>query len=189
VAGRAPPGFAVRKPSGARFITTAAHCFAVGATVRTPTGTLVGSVTERGTQGSFWPWDNRDVELIGGQSYAGRVYTGGVFSTSSKAVVGAGDPVPGFTGYCSSGQTSGEQCGLFVVSTDAILCAGGSCDWPMIQYVGGPARPGDSGGPFYMPNASGQVSARGSVIGGNGTWNYTARWSVMSAAMGVSIAP
>jgi hypothetical protein len=186
--GTCSTGFTVRKPSGARFITTAAHCFGVGATVRTPTGTFVGSVTQRGPLGSFWFWDNRDVELIGGQSYGARVYAGGVFSSSSKAVVGAGDPVPGFTGYCSSGQTSGEQCNQFVLSTDAIACTPTGCDWPMIAYVGGPGRPGDSGGSFYLSGAPGQVFARGSVIAGDGTTTYAERWSLMSSAMGVSIA-
>src|SRR3954454_23487425 len=150
-------GFSVRKPSGARFITTAAHCYGVGATVRTPTGTFVGNVTQRGTIGSFWFWDNRDVELIGGSSYAPRVYTGGVFSTSSRGVVGAGDPVAGFTGYCSSGQTSGEQCNQTVQSTQAIVCTQTGCKWPIIEYTGGPARPGDSGGSFYLPSGSSQA--------------------------------
>ena len=115
-------GFTVRNSSGTRFTTTAAHCYAVGATVRTPTDTLVGTVTQRGTLNSWWFFDNRDVELIGGQSYGARVYTGGIFSSSSKAVVGAGDPVAGVTGYCSSGQTSGEQCNQTVQSTGAIAC-------------------------------------------------------------------
>ena len=70
--GTCSAGFTVKKPSGARFMTTAAHCWGVGATVRTPTGRLFGSVTQRGTLGSIWFWDNRDVELIGGQSYAPR---------------------------------------------------------------------------------------------------------------------
>ncbi len=115
-------GFTVRNSSGTRFTTTAAHCYAVGATVRTPTNTLVGTVTQRGTLNSWWFFDNRDVELIGGQSYGARVYIGGIFSSSSKAVVGAGDPVAGVTGYCSSGQTSGEQCNQTVQSTGAIAC-------------------------------------------------------------------
>ena len=125
-----------------RFITTAAHCFGVGATVRTPTGTFVGNVTQRGTLNSIFFWDNRDVELIGGSSYAGRVYTGGVFSTTSRGVVGAGDPVEGFTGYCSSGQTSGEQCNQKVTSTNAIVCTSAGCKWPIIavQERPGPAR-------------------------------------------------
>ena len=186
--GTCSAGFTVRKPSGTRFMTTAAHCFAVGATVRTPTGTLFGPVTQRGTLNSFWFWDNRDVELIGGQSYAARVYTGGVFSSSSKAVVGAGDPVAGVTGYCTSGQTSGEQCNQTVNSTGAIVCTQTGCKWPVIQYTGGPSQPGDSGGSMYLPGASGQVFARGSVIAGNGTTSFAEPWSRMSSAMGVSIA-
>ena len=149
--GTCSAGFAVRKPSGARFMTTAAHCYAVGATVRTPTSTFFGSVTQRGTLNSWWFFDNRDVELIGGSSYAARVYTGGVFSTSSKAVVGAGDPVAGVTGYCTSGQTSGEQCNQTVNSTGAIVCTQTGCKWPVISYMGGPSQPGDSGGSFYIP--------------------------------------
>jgi hypothetical protein len=181
-------GFTVSKPSGARFMTTAAHCYGVGATVRTPTGTLFGSVTQRGTLGSIWFWDNRDVELIGGQSYAPRVYTGGVFSTSSRGVIGAGDPVAGFTGYCSSGQTSGEQCQQTVQSTNAIVCTQTGCKWPIIEYTGGPARPGDSGGSFYLPSGSTQAFARGAVIAGDGTTSFAEKWSRMSSSMGVSIA-
>ena len=186
--GTCSAGFAVRKPSGTRFMTTAAHCWAVGSTVRTPTGRLFGSVTQRGTLNSWWFFDNRDVELIGGQSYAARVYTGGVFSTSSKAVVGANDPVAGVTGYCTSGQTSGEQCGQTVTSTGAIVCTQTGCKWPVISYSGGPSQPGDSGGSMYIPGATGQVFARGSVIAGDGTTSFAEPWSRMSSAMGVSIA-
>jgi hypothetical protein len=186
--GTCSAGFTVRKPSGTRFMTTAAHCWSVGSTVRTPTGTFFGSVTQRGTLNSFWFWDNRDVELIGGSSYAARVYTGGVFSTSSKAVVGAGDPVAGFTGYCTSGQTSGEQCNQTVQSTGAIVCTQTGCKWPVVEYTGGPSQPGDSGGSMYLPGASGQVFARGSVIAGNGSTSWAEPWGRMSSAMGVSIA-
>jgi hypothetical protein len=182
-------GFAVRKPSGARFITTAAHCYSVGSTVRTPAGTFVGTVAQRGTIGSIFFWNNRDVELIGGSSYAGRVYTGGVFSSTSKAVVGSGNPVAGFTGYCTSGQTSGEQCGQHVNSTSAIVCTQTGCKWPVVEYVGGPARPGDSGGSMYLPGATGQVFARGEVIAGNGSTSWAEPWGRMSSAMGVTIAP
>jgi hypothetical protein len=181
-------GFAVRNSSGTRFMTTAAHCYGVGATVRTPTNTLVGTVTQRGTLNSWWFFDNRDVELIGGQSYAARVYTGGIFSTSSKAVVGAGDPVAGVTGYCSSGQTSGEQCNQTVQSTGAMACTATGCKWPVIQYVGGPSQGGDSGGSFYIPSGSGQVFARGAVIAGNGTTSFAEPWSRISSSMGVTIA-
>jgi hypothetical protein len=187
--GTCTAGFAVRKPSGARFLTTAGHCYAIGATVRTPMARLVGSVTDRGTLNSWFFWDNRDMELIGGQSYAGRIYVGGVTSSSSKAVVGSGDPVAGVSGYCASGQTTGEQCNQTVQSTDAIVCTQTGCKWPVIEYTGGPSQPGDSGAPFYRPGATGQVFARGAVIAGNGTQSYAEKWSRISSTFGVSIVP
>jgi hypothetical protein len=186
--GTCSTGFTVRKPSGARFITTAAHCFSVGSVVRTPTATFVGNVVQRGTLNSPFFWVNRDVELIGGSSYGARVYTGGVFSTTSRGVVGAGDPVAGFFGYCSSGQTSGEQCGQLVQSTNAMVCTQTGCKWPVIRYVGGPANPGDSGGSFYLPSGSSSAWARGAVIAGNGVTSYAEPWSRISSSMSVSIA-
>ena len=183
-------GFAVQKPSGQRFLTTAAHCFGVGAGVLTTDGnTFVGTVTERGLLGSPWFWNNRDMELIGGSSYAGRIFVGGTSSTSSAQVVGASDPVPGFTGYCTSGQTSGEQCGITVQSNDAIVCTGTGCKWPVVSYTGGPANPGDSGAPMYIPGAAGQVYARGHVIAGDGVTSYAEKWSRVASSLGVSIAP
>jgi hypothetical protein len=180
-------GFAVHSPSGQRFMTTASHCFGVGSAVRTPTGTFVGNVVQRGGLGSVFFWDNRDVELISGSSYGARVYTGGAFSATSKPVVGAGDPVAGVTGYCASGQTSGEQCGLTVQSTGAIVCTQTGCLWPVIQYSGGPALPGDSGGAFYIPNSAGQVFARGGVVATNFSSSWAEPWSRISSSMGVSI--
>ena len=41
---------------------------------------------------------------------------------------------------------------------------------------------------MYLPGASGQVFARGSVIAGNGSTSFAEPWSRMSLAMGVSIA-
>lgn len=185
--GTCTSGFPVRKPSGQRFLTTAGHCYALGASVSTPAGRLVGGVTERGTLNSWWFFDNRDMELIGGQSYSPRIYVGGITSSSSKAVAGAGDPVAGVTGYCASGQTTGELCNQTVQSTEAIVCTQTGCKWPVISYTGGPSQPGDSGAPFYMPGSSGQVFARGGVIAGDGTTSYAEKWSRISSTFGVSI--
>jgi hypothetical protein len=102
-------------------------------------------------------------------------------------VAGAGNPVAGVTGYCSSGQTTGEQCNQTVQSTSAIVCTPTGCKWPVIEYTGGPSQRGDSGAPFYLPSGS-QVFARGSVIAGDGTTSFAEPWSRMSSAMGVSIA-
>ena len=178
-------GFTVQR-GGQRFMTTASHCFGLGQSVFTPPGRFVGTVVQRGQLGSPFPWDNRDTELIGGSSYAGRVYDGGIFSTTSKGVVSAADPVPGFTGYCTSGQTSGEQCGITVQSTEAIACTATGCKWPVISYTGGPSRPGDSGAPMYLPSGT-SAHARGTVIAGDGVTSYAEKWSRMSAGFGISI--
>src|SRR3954451_1438964 len=178
-------GFAVQKPSGQRFLTTAAHCFGVGANVFTTDGNLfMGSVAEQGPLNQVFFFNNRDMELIGGLSASGRVYVGGTSSTTSKQVVGAGDPVAGFTGYCTSGQTSGEQCGLTVQSTEAIVCTGTGCKWPVISYTGGAAQAGDSGAPMYIPGATGQVFARGHEIAGDGVTSYAEKWSRVAAQFG-----
>jgi hypothetical protein len=180
-------GFAVQR-GGQRFMTTASHCFGLGQAVFTPTNRFVGTVVQRGQLGSIFPWDNRDTELIGGSSYAGRIYVGGVFSSTSKGVVGASDPVPGFTGYCTSGQTSGERCNLTVQSTEAIVCTPQTaCVWPVISYTGGAPIPGDSGGPMYIPGAADQVFARGTMIATDGVTGYAEKWSRMSAGFGISI--
>jgi hypothetical protein len=104
----------------------------------------------------------------------------------ASKVVGAGDPVPGFTGYCTSGQTSGEQCGITVQSTEAIVCTQTGCKWPVISYTGGPSRPGDSGAPMYLPGGS-SAFARGTVIAGDGVTSYAEKWSRMAAGFGISI--
>ena len=178
-------GFTVQR-GGQRFMTTASHCFGLGQAVFTPTNRFVGTVVQRGQLNSIFPWDNRDTELIGGSSYAGRVYDAGIFSTTSKGVVSAADPVPGFTGYCTSGQTSGERCGITVQSTEAIVCTATGCKWPVISYTGGPSQPGDSGAPMYLPSGT-SAHARGTVIAGDGVTSYAEKWSRMSAGFGISI--
>jgi hypothetical protein len=57
----------------------------------------------------------------------------------------------------------------------------------VVEYVGGPARPGDSGGSFYLPSGSTQAFARAALIAGDGTTSFAEPWSRISSAMGVSI--
>ena len=63
-----------------------------------------------------------DFELVGGSSYAGRVFTGGVTSTTSIPVVSAGGASAGYTNYCHSGRTTGESCGHTATSVNAQVC-------------------------------------------------------------------
>ncbi len=180
-------GYAVKNSVGTVFMTTAGHCFANGATVLTESGAnTFGTVSNRHLPAITN--DAKDMELIGGQSYAGRVYTGGVFSTSSAPVVAAGSAVVGFSDYCHSGRTTGENCGHTATSITAQVCTQTGCKSPVIAFTGGNlSQGGDSGGTFYAKDASGGIWIRGNVIAGDGSTSYAEPWTVVSSTLGVSI--
>ena len=181
-------GFPVQK-NGQRFLTTAGHCFAVGANVTTTDGNLsIGSVVQRGPFINLPFLPIFDMELIGGGSYGSSIFVGGTNSASGKHINGAGDPVVGFTNYCRSGQTSGEQCGETVQSTDAQVCTQTGCKSPVISYTGPVSQPGDSGAPFYVYSGDGtNVFIRGMNIAVGGSTSFAEKWSRISSNLGVSI--
>ena len=180
-------GFIVQK-GGQRFMTTAGHCFGVGAGVLTTDGNLsVGSVTQRGPFLPF-PLQSFDMELIGGGSYGSSIFVGGTNSSSGKHVNGAGDPVVGFTQYCRSGQTSGEQCGQTVQSVNAQVCTQTGCKSPVISYTGPVSQPGDSGAPFYVYSVdNSNVFIRGMNVASGATTSFAEKWSRISSNLGVQI--
>jgi len=180
-------GYAVQSSTGARWMVTAGHCFANGVSVNTESGNNVeGTVTAR-TLPSL-DGGTADVEFLAGKSYAGRIFTGGVTSSSSIPVVGEGAASVGYTNYCHSGRTTGEQCGHTANSITAQVCTATGCKSPVIAYTGGTVQQGgDSGGTFYAKNASG-AWIRGHVIAGNSTTGYvepyteiTRRWAVVAS--------
>jgi hypothetical protein len=179
-------GYAVKIATGARFMVTAGHCWANGTAVRTESGaTPYGTVLARRLP--TVTGHPMDVEVLGGSSYAGRIFTGGVTSSTSIPVVAAGSAVVGYGNYCHSGRTTGEQCGHTATSTTAQVCTATGCKWPVIAYTGGVIQqPGDSGGPFYAKDASG-AWIRGHVIASSATTGYVEPWTVVSSALGVSI--
>ena len=86
------------------------------------------------------------MELLSGSSYAGRIFTGGVTSTTSIPVVSAGSASVGYNNYCHSGRTTGENCGHTAVSTNAQVCTQTGCKSPVIAFTGGVlSQGGDSG--------------------------------------------
>ncbi len=181
-------GFAVQDSAGTRFMTTAGHCFTDGATVLTESGgQTVGTVSDRHELTD--PGATMDVELIGGQFYEGRVFTGGVTSSTSAPVVGAGTVDVGFDNYCHSGRTTGEHCGHTVTATNGQYCgSSGGCASPVIVYTGGTiSEHGDSGGAFYYKDTSGGIWICGQIIGGTTTTDYVQPWSVVASALGVSL--
>ncbi len=180
-------GYAVQNSAGTRFMSTAGHCYGNGDTVLTESrARTYGTVSSR----RLPPVTGHamDVELIGGQSYSPRIFTGGVTSSSSIPVVAAGTAYVGYTNYCHSGRTTGEQCGHTATSITGQVCTTTGCKSPVIVFTGGTlSAGGDSGGPFYAKDSSG-AWIRGHVIAGNSVdTSYAQPWTVISAALGVSI--
>lgn len=179
-------GYAVQNSAGARFMVTAGHCFNNGAAVRTESGAnAFGTVSNRHLP--TVTGEPLDFELIGGSSYAGRIYTGGVTSTTSIPVVSAGGAVVGFDNYCHSGRTTGDNCGHTANSINAQVCTQTGCKSPVIAFTGGNMiQGGDSGGTFYAQDSRGAF-IRGNVIASDGTTGWASPWTTISPTLGVSI--
>ena len=179
-------GYTVTNASGNRWMVSAGHCYAIGTRVNTESNArYFGTVTNRAL--ASLGQAGLDMELLNGQSYSGRIFTGGVTSSSSIPVVAAGSASVGFANYCHSGRTTGEQCGHTAVSTTAQVCTQTGCKSPVIAFRGGVlSQGGDSGSPFYAKNASG-AWIRGHVIAGDGTTSYAETWNKVAARYGVSI--
>jgi hypothetical protein len=181
-------GFAVTLPTGVARMVTAGHCFPNTMVVLTESRAHTeGKVSKRHLDSINH--DGKDMELIGGQSYAGRVFTGGVTSTTSKPVHGAGSAVVGFNNYCHSGRTTGEQCGHTANSTNAQVCTETGCKSPVISYTGGVIQQGgDSGGMFYALSGDGtSVFVRGHVIAGNSSTGFIEPWTVTQSTYSATI--
>jgi hypothetical protein len=180
-------GYAVRNSSGTVFSVTAGHCFGNGANALVESG-LRSYGTVSGRRLPTVTGHPMDMELLGGQSYAGRVYTGGVTSTTSRPVVAAGAAFEGYTNYCHSGRTTGENCGHTATSTNAQVCTQTGCKSPVIAFTGGTMiQGGDSGGAFYALDGSGGAWIRGNVIATNGTTGWAQPFTTVASQYGVSI--
>jgi hypothetical protein len=179
-------GYTVTNASGNRWVVSAGHCYAIGTRVNTESNArYFGTVTNRAL--ASLGQTGLDMELLNGGSYAGRIFTGGVTSTSSIPVVAAGAASVGYTNYCHSGRTTGENCGHTAVSTTAQVCTATGCKTNVIAFTGGVlSQGGDSGSPFYAKDSRG-AWIRGHVIAGNGSTSYAETWTKVAARYGVSI--
>jgi len=180
-------GYGVRNSSGTVFSVTAGHCFANGANALVESGLRsYGTVSARRLP--TVTGHPMDMELLGGQSYAGRVYTGGVVSTTSRPVTAAGAAFAGYNNYCHSGRTTGENCGHTATSTNAQVCTATGCKSPVIAFTGGTMiQGGDSGGAFYAIDSAGKAWIRGNVIATDGTTGWAQPWTTVASQYGVSI--
>ena len=179
-------GYAARKSNGTIVSVTAGHCWANGTAVTTESGARAyGTVSDRRLP--TVTGHAMDVELLSGQSYAGRIFTGGITSTTSIPVVAAGAASAGYTNYCHSGRTTGQSCGHTATSTNGQVCTQTGCKSPVIVFTGGNMiQPGDSGGTFYAADASG-AWIRGNTIASGGGTGYAEPWTTIAPALGLSI--
>ena len=180
-------GYAVRSATGAVSSVTAGHCFANGTNALVESGLRsYGTVSARRLP--TVTGHPMDMELVGGRSYAGRVYTGGVTSMTSRGVANAGAAYEGYTRYCHSGRTTGENCGHTAQDTGAQVCTQSGCKQPVIAFTGGTMiQGGDSGGAFYAIDSSGRAWIRGNTIATNGTTGYAQPYTTVASQYGVSI--
>ena len=179
-------GYAAKKSNGTIVSVTAGHCWANGTAVTTESGNQAyGTVSDRHLP-SF-NGSTMDVELVGGKSYAGRVFTGGVTSMTSIPVVAAGAATAGYTDYCHSGRTTGQSCGHTASSTNSQVCTSTGCKAPVIVFSGGTMiQPGDSGGTFYSTDGT-SAWIRGNTIASGGGMGFAMPWTTIAPALGLTI--
>jgi hypothetical protein len=188
-------GYAVTLDSAptTRYMITAGHCYANGATVYTESGNnTYGTVSLR--QLPTVTGDPNDIEAIGGGVYQAQIFTGNATANTVSAVVGAATTLNTTGGiYCASGRTTGETCAHTGVSATAVLCTSTGCKSPVYTYTGGTMPgSGDSAGPFYYHNTTsttGTVTVVGTVLATDSVVGYVEPYAVTKAALGVTIAP
>ncbi|MEA2623475.1 MAG: hypothetical protein QOH61_2385 [Chloroflexota bacterium] len=153
----------VAKTATTRYLVTGGHCFPLNAQIRANRfagqGQIVGTVTKR-------DYPAYESELISGGSYLARIYNGANGDdTTNVPIVGQKIDVNGTSGYCRTGQSSGNSCNWTLVNTNATFCAHGNCT-DFVNAFNGGVQPvgGDSGGPIYYPHNGGALMA-GTIIG------------------------
>ena len=128
-----------------------------------------------------------DVELFGGQTYAGRVFTGGVTSTTSIPVVAAGAATVGYTTTAIAAVPPASSAGTPRPASTVRCARQTGCKSPVIVFTGGTViQPGDSGGAFYSTDGT-SAWIRGNVIASGGGIGYTEPWTTIAPALGLTI--
>jgi hypothetical protein len=150
-----------------RWLVTAGHCFAEGATV-TNNGDAIGTVVSR-----TFTNNGLDVEYVGGQTYEAWTYKGPPTSDYGDAIRGPRISLVGRS-YCTNGATSGEICSGTVDAIDlCVLFDDGVTRCSLDRMRGGVtlSRRGDSGGNVFAYDSAG-LKIGGIIIGGLGTTTY-----------------
>ena len=159
-------GFAIFKENPrVELMVTAAHCGKEGYTA--------WDGSDDATLGTFLGWNNQgdDIQVIKGGTYNGRIYTGGVSSSTSKPVIGSAKPYKGQV-ICVDGTRSGQICKAVVTDASGTFSktrpeTGYYYNQVAVKRVDGKALfgKGDSGGPVYSTSKKG-LTVAGVISGG-----------------------
>lgn len=158
-------GFTLTNLYGTRYSITAGHCYGLNSTVTT-NGWNMGAVNFR-----TWGGRQNDAELIGGGSYAGKVWIGGAGNAGNTWM-----PVHGAENSCNgcyvwengaiTGQTLVQLSGYPYCDNLAGVI---SCNVQDTYSTGAVAcHGGDSGNPVFAYNGRGGVTAIGIHHSGDG---------------------
>ncbi|MCK2242935.1 MULTISPECIES: S1 family peptidase [unclassified Crossiella] len=161
-------GFPVRHHTAAGVsakMLSAGHCGANGNAVRDGANEGWGVVEHDRNS-----WDTLLIRPVAPQSVQlKRIYVGpwNAGIPSNRVVAAA---TKSFVGQfvCTSGAFSGQHCNVKVTAVNVPLPSLGFLDTVEAKQIHKTcaARPGDSGGPVYLPLANGQVNAKGTISAG-----------------------
>lgn len=154
--GRCSLGFNARTTT-ARYVITAGHCTAIGASWTGVGGTLGTRVV------SSFPTNDYGIIRVDSSSAVSTALVDRYSSGSDVSVTGSATATVGMA-VCRSGSTTGWHCGS-VTGVNQTVCYSQGCVYQMIR-TNVCAEPGDSGG--SLVTNSGAVRAVGMTSGGSG---------------------
>jgi hypothetical protein len=172
------------KAGTAQVMVTAKHCGTVDSSWTSGANVAFGKISKHAT-------NSVDAAYIKDKSYAGKIFTGGTTSNSSKAVSGAGDPTIGNT-YCASGQNTGWTCTHKAALSMTFSGLGPANAYVLYYY---PVLAGDSGGAIVSDGTKLTVRGivKGSAVittgypGDSARYDYLVgpKWSVIKSGLGL----
>lgn len=183
-------GIPLRRPSGAKYLVTAGHCFPLSTTVYNSNDQTnqVGTVSESAS------YLNLDVELLPSDAAGFSFRTNDTTGQSAGARNASRN-----SSLCKSGITTNEVCGMRITQLDVSTqtTTGGRFDHVDFAYANTKTvAPGDSGGPVYSLNSNGTITYAGTTSGAVQPYSYCegcskevafTEWSYIASQFGVSV--
>jgi hypothetical protein len=138
------------------YMVTAGHCYSTTSwVVYGGTGLVWGSMKSRRD------FPSTDVEMIGGSTYQGYIYTA---YSAWAPIKGEGISAIDSSPWCVSGAANGTHCTYSELSEEQTVTLSGLTVRHLIALAGYGIKPGDSGAPVYA-YSNNQVFILGSVSG------------------------